>query len=184
MTTAAKDEMTLAAKATETAAYSDAGPNDGACGRQTFVLGIFPEAGPADMAIQSLAASPAKECDVLLVSGLASTRLTPAKTTNRVTQCSVDALMKSGIAPRHAAKAPQPFSVLWENIRAESSADLRATAPGTQRLFQHVVKRLSSGATLLIVRTGNAEQRLATSRALLDANCEILLTHEVTPPLN
>jgi hypothetical protein len=104
--------------------------------------------------------------------------------TGHVSRCPADAFLRSGIDLQSKIEAPQPFRALWESIRAESAVDLRATAVGAQRLFQHVVNRLSGGATLLIVRTESLEQRLATSRALLEANCEVLLTHEIAAPLN
>jgi hypothetical protein len=149
-------------------------------GRQAFVLGIFPEFASADKAVRNLAGSRAKDCEILLVSQTVE-RLSKAKTRNRLSLYPADTVLKSGqIGP----KAPQAFRAFWESICAESALDCRTTELGAKRLFQHAVKRLSDGATLLIVRTENLEQRMAASRAQLDANCEVLLTHELTTPLN
>jgi hypothetical protein len=183
VTTAAKDEKTLAPLA-DTAAYSNVGLSGSMPGRQTFVLGIFPELASADKAVRNLAGSHAKDCDVLLVSGTTERLSTAAKARSRIRLYPADTFLKSGIDFPIARKAPEPFRAFWESVCAECAVDLRTTELSAERLFQQVVKRLSDGATLLIVRTENLEQRMAASRAQLDANCEVLLTHELTAPLN
>ncbi|MDQ8700677.1 hypothetical protein [Hyphomicrobium sp. LHD-15] len=183
MTTAAKDQTPLTGNA-EAAAYPDAGLGETARGRQTFVLGIFPEQTQADRAIEGLVSSAARNCDVLVVSQTAQSRRPPSAASDRISRCTSEVFLKSGRDMPGASKTPRPFRALWKSIHAESAVDLRITPLGTQRLFQHVVNRLAGGATLVIARTENAEQRMATSRALLDANCEVLLTHEMTAQLN
>lgn len=182
MTTAAKDQTPLAANG-EAAAYADAGLGETAR-RQTFVLGIFPDPTQADRAIEGLASGAARNCDVLVVSKAAPSRRSAPTASDRISRYASEAFLKSGRDMPGASETSQPFRALWKSINAESAVDLRITPLGTQRLFQHVVNRLAGGATLVVVRTENAEQRMATSRALLDANCEVLLTHEMAAHLN
>jgi hypothetical protein len=171
-----------------TAALPDTGLCGKTRGRQTFVLGIFPEPAQADLAIAGFAHSQARDCDVLLVSRVKPPKCTlprlPAAISpaaRRMSWCQSDTFLKAGNAGRNA-QAPNSFSTLWKSMHAENAADLRVTPLGTQRLFQDVVRRLSEGAALVIARTETAEQRMASSRALLEADCEVLLTHEMIAP--
>lgn len=189
MTTSAKQEAPQTIRAETTAFAPDSGLCGKARGRQTFVLGIFPEVAQAEWAIGRFAASQARDCDVLLVSSTRPPRRaappppaavsTPAE---RISWCQSDAFLKAG-EKGCCTRTPESFSALWKSIHAENGADARIAPLGTQRLFQYIVKRLSEGATLLVARTENSEQRMAASHALLDANCEVLLTHDMIAPV-
>lgn len=55
-----------------------------------------------------------------------------------------------------------------------------AASHGTAWLVAHVKRRLAGGASVVIARTEGSERQLIASRALLEAGCDTLLTHDVT----
>jgi hypothetical protein len=150
--------------------------------RQTFVLGIFPLVPAASEAIEHLADTSARDCDALLVSDGIPHLVDGIRPHARALRCTASDLTGFGLTSRRLVDATPPFKALWESIRTPEG--LKSGTLGTQRLFQHLVQRVSSGAAVVIVRTVTPEQRLATSRTLLEAGCEVLLTHEITAPPN
>lgn len=132
----------------------EAGMQPGAAERATFVLGIFPGEPAASDAMRRLAG--------------------PQLGTRH------DAIQVSRADFPGAIGARPPFNSLWTSLSSQDGAEIHRTLRGTERLAQHLTRRLAEGASLVIVQTGDSEQRLAVSRALLEAGCEMLLTHEAT----
>lgn len=131
------------------------GAEPDAAERATFVLAIFPGEPAASDAIRHLTTS------------LGSTR---------------GATLVSCPDFRGSIAARPPFDTLWASLSEPEGAEIRQTPGGTQRLAQHLTRRLADGASVVIVKTKAPEQRLAVSRTLLEAGCEMLLTHEATLP--
>ncbi|MFA5898540.1 MAG: hypothetical protein WC829_05445 [Hyphomicrobium sp.] len=46
------------------------------------------------------------------------------------------------------------------------------------RLYQQIAERMASGATVVVVDAQSPEQQLGISRVLLEAKCDMLLTHD------
>lgn len=150
-----------------------------AIGRHSFVLGVFADPAGADGATARLAAGRTGACDVLVVSEAAPGRATLAAIERgaRVSVHHID--QASLLAPRlaEALRRTRPFAAL-----GGSTAPKRADAPappGLERLLQNLVHHLEGGAAVVIVQAPDSEQQLLVSRALLDAKCDTLLTHEV-----
>lgn len=55
-----------------------------------------------------------------------------------------------------------------------------AASHGTAWLVAHVKRRIACGASIVIARTDSPEQQLIASRALFEAGCDTLLTHDLT----
>jgi hypothetical protein len=49
---------------------------------------------------------------------------------------------------------------------------------GCGRLYQQISDQLSSGASIVIIDAQSSEQQLGISRVLLEAKCDMLLTHD------
>ncbi|AHB50092.1 hypothetical protein W911_07925 [Hyphomicrobium nitrativorans NL23] len=121
--------------------------------RETFVLGIFAEPDAASTAIRRLSATPEGGEDILLVS-------------------------RSSLP-----SAWPPFDTLWASLSVRDNAQPHAAeSHGSTWLARHVERRLTAGASIVVARTEGPERQLAVSRALLDAGCDVLLTHDVTAP--
>lgn len=78
---------------------------------------------------------------------------------------------------RIACELAPPFCPLAVGINA--TPKLGHAPPGARRLFQVLVEHLHAGSVALIVHLPTPEQQVAVSRDLLEAKCDILLTHDV-----
>jgi len=57
----------------------------------------------------------------------------------------------------------------------------RDGTPGMGRLLESIARHVSDGATVVVVSVSDFEQQMDASRSLLDAKCDVLLTHEMRP---
>jgi hypothetical protein len=146
--------------------------------RQRYVVGVFREPSDAYGAIAGLSPDP---CEVLVVFDAAPGREAKSAVLadGRVT---IDTLEASGT---RAAKLTAALCKLgtFAALSAQSWTDAQSEFPslGMQRLFQNLVHHLAAGAAVVIIHTPGTEQQLRVSRALLDAKCDTLLTHDVLP---
>lgn len=147
--------------------------------RKRYVVGIFVEPSDAEHAVVTLGRGAARVCDVLVMSDPPADRAIPeAPPDGDIPQR--DAFESVGPKLRAALTASHPFAALWESLSVRS--DMRANAaeaPAIQRLYHHLVHRLASGAAVVVVYAPDPDLQLVASRALLDARCEVLLTHDV-----
>jgi hypothetical protein len=146
--------------------------------RQKYVVGVFRE--PSD-AYGAVARLPPEPCDVLVVFDAAPGREEkPAVLTDgRVT---IDTLGASGpLASKLTAALCKLGSFAALSSQSWADVDGVQSLPGIERLFGKLVQHLSTGATVVIIHTPGTEQQLRVSRALLDAKCDTLLTHDVLP---
>lgn len=123
--------------------------------RQTFVLGLFPRPTAARHAAADIAArtEKEKEVEVLLISG--------------------------GTLP-DTIKTHTPFDDLWASLVEPTDSVDRQTAPHRPcRLTAQIANHVQSGGCLVIARARSTEQRLMLSHVLLEAGCELLMTHDV-----
>lgn len=159
-------------------------PSPAAVGRHRFVLGVFVDASEAHNAIASLAVGGARACDVILVSDAVPETAEAIEAGPSVIVHRMDAFSRVAPRLRDALSTSRPFAPLWDSMSTHSGrGDLPGT-PGIQRLFHHLVHRLAKGAAVVIVRAPDPELQLIASRVLLDAKCEVLLTHEVLQSAN
>ncbi|WP_333793221.1 hypothetical protein [Hyphomicrobium sp.] len=147
-----------------------------AAGRHRYAVGVFTVSAEAYAAVAALA--PAVP-HMLVISHAASGRDATAALVSdgnvlfrhiegSGALASDLATMLSGI---------EPFCALGASVHA---SPINGTAfSGMERLFQDLVHHLAQGATVVIVHASGPEQQLGISRALLDARCNILLTHDV-----
>lgn len=151
----------------------------GEAGRKRYVVGVFVAPSAADDAIASLASGAS---EVLVISHSAPGRATDAaiEAGGRVSFHHIDT--SGPFAPEFATMLGtwQPFAALGLSDRS-GAGELRHL-PGMQRLFQNLVHHPATGAAVIIVHAPVAEQQLLVSRALLEAKCDILLTHDVLQP--
>lgn len=70
--------------------------------------------------------------------------------------------------------ARPPFDALWASLSDPSPAPL-----GENHLALDLSQRVAGGACLVIAEVKNHERQRAVSRALLDANCDLLLTRDI-----
>lgn len=130
--------------------------------RHLYVIGSFGCPTIAKLAVQNLGSGPAAKCETLLLTS----------TDNH----NVDIV---ALKLREALIASRSFELLWDNLSSGDTAGPRIAPPTHQRIYRHLVQRLALGATVAIVCACSPEAQLVASRALLDAGCDILLTHEV-----
>lgn len=143
--------------------------------RHRYAVGVFSAPSEAHGAITALAS---EGCDVLVVSDTSRHEMRAAPVqSSRVTFEHVDnsGALASNLAAMLGCSGP--FAALGASFRAAPGE--AGAAPGLQRLFQNLVHHLATGATVVIVRAPGPEQQLHVSRALLEAHCDILLTHDV-----
>ena len=127
-----------------------------ASARHTFVLGIFPGPAAAARAVRNVSAHVGGGDDTVLV-------------------------VKGRFPGAIAARAP--FDALWSSLSGPAESQAGRSAPGGKgRLVRDLAERVAKGACVVIGRPTNHDQQLALSRALLEAGCEVLLTHEITMP--
>ncbi len=127
--------------------------------RQRYVIGIFADPANADRALSDLALKP---CEVLVVA---------------------DTARSTGAAPDSNFPDALAIPGLWDGSSAHPPATSLGTPihtpANTQRLVQTLDRHRKAGATIVIVHTANQHLQLEISRAILDAKCDALLTHEV-----
>lgn len=155
-----------------------------AVGRLRFVLGVFADSSEARRAIASLASGETRTCDVILVSDAVSDGVETLDPVSGVAAHRIDAFSRVAPRLREALETSRPFAALWDSMSTHSGHGELPGTPGLQRLFHHLVHRLAKGASVVIVRAPDPELQLAASRVLLDAKCEVLLTHEVLQSAN
>jgi hypothetical protein len=122
---------------------------------------------------------PSGGCDVLVILGSGTTGLEVATVADgRTTIHRLDA--SEALATKLAAALARfaPFAALGS--RAWPPNDGETGPPSLmQRPFQNLVHHLAAGSAVVIVHTPDCERQLQMSRALLEAKCDILLTHDV-----
>lgn len=123
--------------------------------RQRYVIGIFADLANADRALSDLALKP---CEVFVVA---------------------DAARSAGAAQASDLPAALAIPGLWDGAAKAPPATSLGTPLTTQRLGQTLDLHRKAGATIVIVHTPNQQLQLEISRAILDAKCDALLTHEV-----
>jgi hypothetical protein len=144
--------------------------------RHRYVVGIFKAPPEAYRAATALAPG---ACDVLVVLNSTPRRETEATTVSEGRLIIHHLDTSAALAANLAAALTKfgEFAVLGSDPRGPEGA---VTAPsGTQRLFQNLVHHLAAGAAGVIVRAPDPEHQLQVSRALLEAKCDVLLTHDV-----
>jgi hypothetical protein len=147
----------------------------GASVRYRFVVGIFEQSADAARAANG---PPVDGCDVLLVLGSAPGEAEAVPDGGRMIVHRLDTSDALAVKLAAALAGVAPFTVLvsgsWNPCREATSP------PGPlQRLFQSLVHHLAAGATVAIVHVADSERQLQVSRALLEAKCDVLLTHDV-----
>ncbi|MCC7253855.1 hypothetical protein [Hyphomicrobium sp.] len=160
----------------EAAAQSAPAPE---AGRHRYVVGVFVMPGGAESAIAGVASD---ACEVLVVSDTAPVQAARAaiESGERVTFHRIDT---SGALAGELAAALgtlRPFAALGLSAGEELSG--MRLPNGGQRLFQNLVHHMATGAAVVIVHAPGPEEQHRVSRALLDAKCDILLTHDVLHP--
>lgn len=145
-------------------------------GRYRYAVGVF--AAPSD-AHGVLAALASAKCDVLVVSAAA-----PSPAAGATPAASGHVLFRQiessgALAASLAATLSEagPFTAL--GVGVQPAVDDALPSAGMQRLFQNLVHHLATGATVVIIHVSGPEQQLQVSRALLEAHCDTLLTHDV-----
>lgn len=153
-------------------------PSHGA--RHRYVFGSFGTYAAAERAIDSFDDGQAINCQFLLVSDTAS----GCSFTNSTTFVDIRRISGTGaIGPklRDALSSWEPFATLGRSLNDISPAS--GNRPDMeQRLFQRLVHHLAHSATVLIVYAPTPSAQIGASRALLDAGCDVLLTHEFLDP--
>lgn len=161
---------------------ADAGPLPGPCatpgeaGRCRYAVGVF--AVPSE-ALGAIAALASEGCDVLVVCDRLWSEANAAHARQgRITFRPIDS--SGALAGNLSALLGEsgPFAALGGSVGGKPD-EAQTAAPGNQRLFHNLVHHLAAGAAVVIVRASGTEQQLHVSRALLDARCDILLTHDV-----
>jgi hypothetical protein len=155
----------------------EGGPTDESV-RDRFVIGIFDQPPEAYAALRKLQP---ESCDVLVMQdGAPGEARTGTVTDGRLT---IHYLESSGaLAAKLAAALAKfaPFAALTLNGRIPHGGD--GLTPGLlQRLFQNLVHHLAAGAAVVIIHAPDSERQRQVSRALLEAKCDVLLTHDVLP---
>jgi hypothetical protein len=92
-----------------------------------------------------------------------------------------DARNAKGVAETLRGKASGSVNVLSSGVPllAQDLSGLPGlTLMGCGRLYQQISDQLSSGASVVIVDAQSPEQQLGLSRVLLEAKCDMLLTHD------
>ena len=94
-----------------------------------------------------------------------------------------DAANANGVAERLRGRTPGTVSVLRNNVPILSQ-DLDGlpalSLMGCGRLYQQIETQLESGASIVVIDAQSSEQQLDISRVLLEAKCDLLLTHDGT----
>lgn len=145
--------------------------------RHRYAIGVFGGPSRAFAAVRALAD---QRCEALLISDMAHGDMQRAPQSVKSTFphiASADAL-KRGLTTLLAEV--EPFAALAASGKASSGETWGGA--GTQRLCASVVHHLSAGCAIVIVSTQGSEEQLRVSRALLEAKCDMLLTHDVLTP--
>ncbi len=143
--------------------------------RNRYVVGIFKEPAEAYAAVSRLDTA---TCEVLVTSDTDKARAASFGFGHVITRY----LDTSATLPSRVAEALST-SAVFAVLGADSAARVGKPHPaGSQALFQNLVHHLATGATVVIVYAPGAEQLLRVSRTLLDAKCDLLLTHDVVQP--
>lgn len=148
-----------------------------ASGRQRYVVGVFATPSDADCAITELASG---ACEVLVLSDAAPSRAAKLAVESSGSSVAYHRIDTSGTLAQTLQtmlSTSPPFAGLDLSLHC-LPGELHPP-PGMQRLFQNLVHHLATGAAVVIVHASGAEQQLWISRALLDAKCDVLLTHDV-----
>lgn len=144
--------------------------------RNRFVIGIFGQPSEACVRAQQL---PSGACEVLVIVGTGPADPKVATVTDgRMTVHRLDT--SEALAAKLAAALAQfaPFAALGS--RAWALNDGETVPPGLlQRPFQNLVHHLAAGSAVVIVHAPDCERQLQMSRALLEAKCDVLLTHDI-----
>lgn len=92
-----------------------------------------------------------------------------------------DARYANGIAEKLRGRAPGSVNVLTSRVPILSQ-DLDGlpalSLMGCGRLYQQIAAQLERGASIVVVDAQSPEQQLGVSRVLLEAKCDMLLTHD------
>lgn len=144
--------------------------------RNRFVIGIFGQASAACGAAKAL--SP-HACDVLVLLGPA--HVEPKAATVSDGRLTIHHLETSGALATDLPSALAmfaPFSALKQDAwDLRGSGSMSSGLP--QRLFQNLVLHLAAGAAVVIVHAPDSERQIRVSLTLLEAKCDVLLTHDV-----
>jgi hypothetical protein len=92
-----------------------------------------------------------------------------------------DARNAKGVAETLRGKAQGSVNVLANGVPmlAQDLDGLPALSlMGCGRLYQQISDQLTSGASIVIIDAQSPEQQLGISRVLLEAKCDMLLTHD------
>lgn len=92
-----------------------------------------------------------------------------------------DAQNANGVAERLRGRAAGSVNVLSSHLPmlAQDIDGLPTLAlMGCGRLYQQITTQLNSGASIVVVAAQSSEQQLGISRVLLEAKCDLLLTHD------
>lgn len=151
-------------------------PAPASASRHRYVVGVFAVPSGAFAAVAGLDSD---VCEVLVVSDAPPGReAKPALVADgRVTFKHIG--NSGALASNLGAMLSkcEPFAALGLSVRDEPG-ELRPPR-AMQRLFPNLVHHLATGAAVVLVHAPGPEQQLRVSRALLDAKCDILLTHDV-----
>jgi hypothetical protein len=144
--------------------------------RHRFVVGIFDRPTGAYAAAKDLAPNAS---DVLVVLGSAPGEAKATTVTDG--RVIVHHLDTSDALATNLAAALNTFAAFAALGRRASEPHGEASIPPglLQRLFQNLVHHLAAGAAVVIVHAPDSERQLRISRGLLEAKCDILLTHDV-----
>lgn len=144
--------------------------------RDRFVIGIFDRPPGAYAALRALQPD---SCDVLVMQDAAPGEArTGSVTDGRMT---IHYLESPGaLAARLAAALERfaPFAALTLHKEVPHGGE-GITSGLLQRLFQNLVHHLAAGAAVVIIHAPDSERQRQVSRALLEAKCDVLLTHDV-----
>lgn len=144
--------------------------------RDRLVIGIFDQPPGAYAVLGKLQPD---SCDVLVMQdGAPGETRTGTVTDGRLT---IHYLESPGALAAKLATALAkfaPFAALTLNGRIPHGGE--GITPGLlQRLFQNLVHHLAAGAAVVIIHAPDPERQRQVSRALLEAKCDVLLTHDV-----
>lgn len=94
-----------------------------------------------------------------------------------------DAGSANDVAEKLRGRAPGSVNVLSSGVPILSQ-DLDGlpglSLMGCGRLYQQIAAQLEQGASIVVVDAQSPEQQLGVSRVLLEAKCDMLLTHDGT----
>jgi hypothetical protein len=155
--------------------------------RYRYTIGSFAHFANAGQAIRALSAG-ATRCSCLLLVTSDAAAEQPAATSIPCIHLDCKGLADPrDIAPKlqWALALATSLDPLWIGLEESCRLSSDTGAPSMQApIVRHLSHGLENGASALLINTPSADQQLAVSRVLLDAGCDILLTHDVLLPHN